>query len=172
MSESTLFPDLPDAARVWIRPSTEPLPDDAQASMVNRLESFVASWRSHDRPVRGAVTVLHDRFLVLAATLEDADGSISGCGIDASVHAIDEAAASLGVEWAPALHVLFQDATGTVQSVGRPAFRQLVDDGTITGATRVFDPSVTTLGAVRDGAFAGPARELWHARVFRIPEAA
>jgi len=36
----------------------------------------------------------------------------------------------------------------------------------------VFDLSITTLGALRDGDFEQPAGAAWHARVFQIPTAA
>lgn len=183
MTSSALFPDLPGDARVWVRPSTEPLSDAVQSDLVARLRAFIDTWQSHGRPVNGDVAVLGDRLLVLAARLDAPDGSdgpdgpadggaISGCGIDASVHAIDEAAAALGIDWAPALHVVYRDADGAVQTAARPAFRALVGDGAVTGDTVVFDPSVTTLQQVRDGDFEAPARSTWHARVFQIPEPA
>lgn len=171
MADSPLFPDLPDDARCWIYTSDAPLAPETQAALVERVDAFLEDWASHNRPVQGRATVLYDRFLVLAATLPDG-GDISGCGIDASTHALDEAAAALGVTWAPSLHVVYRTPDGTVDTVSRSTFRARIDDGTVTVDTAVFDPSVTTLGAVRDGAFEQPAGTSWHARVFSLPEPA
>lgn len=171
MADSTLFPDLPDEARCWVYTSAAPLSASTQEALSEQVRSFLEDWSSHNRPVRGAATVLYDRFLVLAATLEG-DGDISGCGIDASTHAIDEAADTLGVEWAPSLHVVYRTSDGTVEAVSRSTFRTQVEEGTVTASTVVFDPSVTTLGEVRSGEFEQPAGESWHARIFRIPEPA
>jgi hypothetical protein len=117
--------------------------------------------------VQGAATVLEDRFLVVVGAITR--GDISGCGIDASVHRVQEVADALGVTWLSPLHVFYRGAEGTVESLPRSAFRKHVAAGTITAATPVFDVSLTTLGQVRDGAFEKPAGASWHARVFRIP---
>ena len=97
---------------------------------------------------------------------------ISGCGIDASVHATEEAAGRLGVAWSSPLLVLYRDTDGAVRNLPRSAFRKLVADGTVTAETPVFDVSLTTLGQLRSGAFEKPAGASWHARVFRIPQPA
>jgi hypothetical protein len=93
---------------------------------------------------------------------------VSGCGIDSLVHAVDEAAAHLGISWASALSVFYRDADGHVQTASRADFRAQVQAGTITARTPVFDPSLTTLGAARSR-FEQPAGDSWHARIFRIP---
>ena len=170
MNTDTLFPNLPDAARCWVHTADAPLSPDEQAALVERMESFIENWSSHGRPVTGRVTVLADRFLVLAAIVEG--GEISGCGIDSAVHAVDEAAADLQIDWAPALHVVYRAADGDVRTLSRPQFRQRVDDGDVTAGTTVFDPSVTTLGEVRDGSFERSAGSSWHARAFNLAEPA
>ncbi len=171
MTDSPLFPDLPDTARCWIYTAAEPIDPSTQEALLEPVEAFLETWTSHNRPVRGAATVLYDRFLVLAATLEG-EGDISGCGIDASTRVIDEAAEALGIEWAPSLHVTYRQADGTVETLSRSAFRERVQRGDVSAETPVFDPSVTELGAVRSGAFEQPAAASWHARVFHIPEPA
>mgnify|MGYP006288811777 CR=1 FL=1 len=170
MTPSDLFPALPDDARCWVHTAAEPLSDDTQETLLDRLQSFIDGWTSHGRSVRGRATVLDDRFLVLAATIEA--GDISGCGIDSAVHAIDEAAADLQIDWAPSLHVVYRRPDGEIEVLPRPAFRRRVNEGTVTADTSVFDPSVSTLGAVRHGDFEQPAGSSWHARTFQIPEAA
>lgn len=170
MDDNPLFPALPDDARCWVYVAERPLTSDEQARLVDRLDAFIQDWSSHGRPVEGAVDVLHGRFVVLAATL--AEGDISGCGIDASVHAVDDVAEALDIAWVPALHVVYRDAEGQVQHCSRSAFRTLAQDGAVTTETPVFDPSITTLGALRSGQFERPAGASWHARAFDLPQPA
>lgn len=170
MDLTTLFPTLPDDARCWVYAAERPLTDAEQQQLLDRLETFIESWSSHGRSVEGAVEVLYDQFVVLAATL--ADGDISGCGIDASVHVVDEAAQALGIAWVPALHVIYRDAEGQVQHCTRSAFRARAQDGAVTTETLVFDPSITTLGALRQGQFEQRAGTSWHARAFDLPQPA
>lgn len=166
-----LLPDLPDAARVWIHPATAPLSEDTQDDLLDRLGTFIDAWSSHQQAVRGGVTVLYDRFLVLAgARVDGADPS--GCAIDDATHAVTDAAEDLGIEWVPSLHVLYRTDDGDIAAVSRQTFQERVDAGAVTAATPVFDPSVTTLGAVRHGAFEQPAGESWHADAFSLPASA
>ncbi len=168
MTYPELFPTLPDAARCWIYIADRRLTEAEQASLLDALTPFFKGWASHGRPVQGAATCLDDRFLVVAGALTQ-EGTISGCGIDASVHAVEEAAARLGVKWASPLLVFFRNAQGHVDSLPRSAFKRLVADGTVTAQTRVFDVSLMMLGQLRNGGFEKPAGASWHARVFRIP---
>lgn len=166
-----LLPSLPDAARVWIHPAAAPLAETAQDDLLERLDAFVTRWSSHQQEVRGGTAVLHDRFVLLAGAKMDGK-TPSGCAIDDATHAVDRAADALDVEWVPSLHVLYQTDDGTIAAVSRAAFQDRIDAGLITTETTVFDPSVTTLGAVRDGAFEQPAGQSWHADAFELPEPA
>ena len=170
MTYSDLFPSLSDEARCWIYIAERRLTEAEQTTLLEALQPFFAGWASHGRPVQGTATVLDDRFLVVAGAI--AGGEISGCGIDASVHAAEEAAGRLGLAWSSPLLVFYRDADGALHTLPRSAFRKLVADGTVTTDTLVFDVSLTTLGQLRNGAFEKPAGTSWHARVFRIPEPA
>lgn len=162
------FPQLPDAARIWIHPAAAPLDDETQTALLDRLEAFVDDWCSHETNVEGGVTVLHDRFVVLAgARIDGADPS--GCAIDDATRTVDAAAQALGIDWVPALHVLYRTDDGAIAAVSRSAFQERAEAGAVTTDTPVFDPSVTTLGALRHGAFEQPAGQTWHADAFPLP---
>lgn len=168
MTEPSEFSTLPDSARLWVYVASEPFSPEVRSALSTRVDRFLRDWTSHQRPVQGAAAIREDRFLLLAATL--ADGDVSGCGIDASVHAIDEAAQALGISWAAPLDVVYRTDEGNVDIVSRGEFRRRVAEKTVTGDTPVFDPSITRLEALREGAFEQPASTSWHGRVFQIPE--
>jgi hypothetical protein len=167
MNDDTLFPDFPADARLWVYAADAPLSDAQQQALHAKLDAFFADWTSHGRPVRGAAQVVADRFLLVAATLEG--GDISGCGIDDSVHAVDALADDLGIAWLSPLHVFYRDAAGQVVACSRGTFQTRVEEGAVTADTPVFDPSITTVEALREGQFEQPAGDAWHARVFDIP---
>jgi len=162
------FPSLPDVARVWIHPAATPLADETQVALTDRLEAFVEDWTTHEKNVEGGVAVLHDRFVVLAgARIDGADPS--GCAIDDATRTVDAAAQALGIEWVPSLHVLYRTADGDIAAVSRSGFQERAEAGAVTTETTVFDPSVTTLGALRHGDFEQPAGQTWHADAFSLP---
>ena len=167
MADLSSLSDLPDDARLWIHAADAPLSDATQTALLDRLSAFIDEWTSHQRAVEGAATILHDRFLVVAAATRN--GDISGCGIDDLAHAVDDAASDLDIAWVPSLHVLYRDDDGAVVATSRRTFQQRAEDGTVTADTPVFDPSITSLGALRDGQFEQPARDSWHAQLMGTP---
>lgn len=167
-SLDSLLPRLPDAARVWIFPATAPLSDDTQRAVLDRLSAFIDEWTSHRQDVDGGVTLLYDRFVVMAGARTDGTDP-SGCAIDDATHAVDAVADAYDIAWVPSLHVLYRTDEGEIAAVPRSTVQAEADAGRFTTRTTVFDPSVTTLGAVRNGAFEQPAGQSWHADAFSLP---
>jgi hypothetical protein len=157
---------LPDSARVWIYAADRSLDAGEQKRLTAILADFCSKWSSHGRKVESSTAVVSGRFAVIAGLIPG--GDVSGCGIDASVHALARAAEELGLTWLPSIWVHFRDAAGVVHSCTRPDFRVLVRSGDIAARTRVFDLNIQTLGELRRGAFERDARDSWHARVFRL----
>lgn len=164
------FSSFPHTARLWVYAADAPLDEATAATIHEQLDAFMDDWTSHGRPVEGAAHIEEGRFILIAATIHG--GDISGCGIDASVHAVEQAAQAAGIAWIPSLHVIYRDAEGQVQHVSRSAFRALAEEGTVTADTPVFDPSITTVGALRAGAFEQRAGDAWHARAFDLAQPA
>ena len=61
--------------------------------------------------------------------------------------------------------VLYRDGAD-IARVSRERFADLVESGSISQETVVFDNTVTTVGAVRDGRWELPAANSWHGRAF------
>lgn len=168
-----LFSSLPDAARLWVYPTDRPLTDTEIATLTHCLDTFLDDWQSHGRPVEGAAEVRDRRFVLLAAQLADqASGDVSGCGIDASVHVLESFAEERDLDWASGLQVFYRDRQGEVHSVTRPEFKGLAEEDVVDAATPVFDLSVKTVAALREGRFEHPAGEGWHAEAFPLGPAA
>lgn len=160
-----LFPDLTAESRAWVFTADHTLTTEEQDQLLGILNPFMDQWASHGRPVPGAATVLHDRFLVVAAHLA---GGVSGCGIDSMVHAAEAAGRAAGIAWLDGLQVVYRDESGAVQAVPRATFRHQARDGTVTAETPVFVTTADTLGELRAEGLERPAAETWHARVFRL----
>ncbi len=167
MDYATFFPNLPDDAHLWVHVADRPLGPDEQERLDGVLNGFMAEWTSHGRRVRGAFRFVGRRILLVGADLPG--GAVSGCGIDKLVRRLEESAGAMGFAWASPLSVFYRDAEGAVQHAARPAFRALANSGAVTTETPVFDPGITTVGALRAGDFEKPAGGAWHARAFPLP---
>ena len=167
MDNKKHFESLSSDARVWVYPVDSMLSSEQVQLIESSLDGFIRNWYSHGRKVNAEATILDNRFIVIAAEIPEAE--ISGCGIDASVHAIELIGNESGFSILSGLNVYFRDTLGSIQALNRSAFRKLVRSNQIDGNTIVFDPSITTLKQFNDGAFELPARSSWHAMVFKIP---
>ncbi len=163
------FSHLPDDARIWIYAADRDLNELEENRTLEILQTFCASWTSHGRPVLSGAGMAESRFAIIAGHIPG--GDISGCGIDASVHALEQAHAELGLEWLPALAVHYRDANGAIRSVSRAAFRAAVAAGDARETTMVFDPGIQRLGDWRAGLFERPATATWHRRAFFLRHA-
>lgn len=136
---------------------------------MEKAKTFFASWVSHGRRVKAATEVKNGQFLLIAAELDE--GEISGCGIDALTSALKAFGETLGITWASSLDVFFMDSIGQVVRTSRSDFRKLVQHGSVTPETTVFDLSITRVGELRNGQFARPAYASWHGRVYGLAQA-
>ena len=168
MDYTTIFSTLSDQARLWIYAVDRPLSTPEAEKIQAALDQFIGTWQSHGRKVNAEAAIMYNQFLLIGAEIPEAQ--ISGCGIDASVHAVESIGNQAGFTILPGLSIFYKDSSETVQFTNRSSFRKLVRDAQITGETTVFDPSITHLTQLREGAFELPARSSWHATVFRIPE--
>ncbi|MEM6784900.1 MAG: hypothetical protein AAF624_14360 [Bacteroidota bacterium] len=118
--------------------------------------------------------MLHDRFLLVGAHIEDdtLNAGVSGCGIDAMMHAVQSVGEAIGVAWSDGLQVAYEGSDSTIHVVPRRAFRMLARDGSVDGTTPVFLTTLDTVGALRDGGLRQRAALTWHGRVFRLAETA
>lgn len=162
----SLFPNLPDGARVWVYTADRTLAPTERVALLEAIGPFLETWSSHRRPVMGDAAVLENRFLVIAAHV--ADGDLSGCGIDKSVHEIEQLGSRFGIAWRGALDVAWRNEDGEVEVSSRADFRTAVGSGRVGPRTPVFDTSIAELGGFRSAGFPRPACESWHGRVFRI----
>ena len=145
------FSHLPDDARIWIYAADRDLNELEENRTIEILQTFCASWTSHGRPVPSGADMLESRFAVIAGHIPG--GDISGCGVDASVHALDRAQDELALEWLPSLTVHYRDANRMIRSVSRAEFRASVEAGDVSEKTIVFDPGIQLLGDMRAGRF-------------------
>ena len=169
MNYTDIFSSLSKEARVWVYPVDKDLTPSDTSSIFAHLSHFITNWQSHGRKVSAESAILYNRFIILGAEIPEAE--ISGCGIDASVHAIESIGKQSGFSLLSGLNIFYRDSSGVIQHRGRSEFRTKVKTGEVTGDTLVLDPSITQIAQLRNGEFELPAKKSWHSTVFRIPTA-
>ncbi|NQV72074.1 hypothetical protein HQ496_03050 [bacterium] len=164
---STFFPTLSGSSKVWVYVASIAIDDSTAEKLTSVLFSFGNQWSSHGRIVLSEFDILDHQLIVLGAEVDQ--GGISGCGIDKSLHVLEEFARETGFEWVSALSIVYRDTEGLLKVVSRPEFRSEVKQGGVTDMTKVIDTSVSVLSEIREGKLEAQAGASWHARVFAIP---
>lgn len=139
---------LSDTSRVWVYTADRPLTASEAAHISEVLGEFTAGWAAHGKALTAIGEIRHDRFLILA--VDETFHEASGCSIDASVHFIRSLGARLGIDFFDRMQVLFQNEDGSVASVRLPDLADAVHRGLLRAETLVFDPSVATIGDLKD----------------------
>ena len=127
------------------------------------MDAFIGQWAAHTLPLTTARDLRYDQFIFVA--VDERAAGASGCSIDALVRRMKGLQAELGVELVNHAPVLYRDGAD-IARVSRERFADLVESGSISQETVVFDNTVTTVGAVRDGRWELPAANSWHGRAF------
>jgi hypothetical protein len=135
--------------------------------LLTRTQEFIEQWVSHSRPVQGAAVLEANRFLLVAG--EVAGGAISGCGIDALMRAIKEAATIENCRLLSPMLIYYRSESGQVNYASRGNFRKMVSEGLIRPSTKVFNPGIHTLGTLRAKEFELPLADSVYGRMYRTP---
>lgn len=162
--KATALDELPGSARIWIFGAGRRLRSAEVASLLAAVDGFLAEWRAHGVPLRGARDWRCGRFLVVGVDVEAAPPT--GCSVDALVGVLRRLEQDMGVRFLGNEAVWYRDAQGAVQAASRAEFRSLAREGCVTPDSVVFDNSVTDLAGLRNGQWEGPARDRWHAAFF------
>ena len=157
------FETLPDESRVWVFGSDRPIERDAADRLIDEVDGFLEQWKAHGVPLRCGREWRDDRFLIVGVdtTVEGA----SGCSIDGLFRTLHRLESAVGARLVGGGRVYFRDESGHARTTSREEFTELVEAGSVTPETPVFDTSLTSAGEWR-AHFERPAGESWTAGFF------
>ena len=156
--------DLPDSSRVWVFGADHDLDDSATDLLLRDVDRFLSQWHAHGSPLTAARDWKYRRFLTVA--VDQSTAGASGCSIDGLFRSLKSLEERLGASLVTSGLIFYRNSKGTVQSVDRERFIELGAEGKIGPGTRVFDPTVTTLGEWR-ARFELDAKDAWHGKLIR-----
>ncbi len=157
------FDQLPDNARLWVFAASRPLTSAESQTLMRHIDAYLGTWAAHGSPLRNGRAWHDDRFLMVA--VDESSAGASGCSIDGLMRTVRDAEEHLGVKMTDNAPVWYRD-NREVRQVDRAQFRDMAKAGSVSPDTIVFDNTITTLGAVREGRWETAARETWHGRAF------
>lgn len=153
------FGSLPDDARVWIFAAAEPVREAGAATLLQAVDEYLSGWRAHGEPLTCARDWRDDRFLAIG--VDQSTAGASGCSIDALFRILQRMPSALGTSLLGGARVYYRDPTGAVRATPRLEFARLMESGTVSDNTPVFDTTLSTAGAYRNS-FERQLRDSWH----------
>jgi hypothetical protein len=163
-SESLYMPliqieDMPNSARTWVFGADRNLEEGPTDLLPREVDRFLSQWHAHGAPLTTARDWKHGRFLTIA--VDQSTAGASGCSIDGLFRSLKALEPRLGASLVTSGVVYFRGRKGAIECVDRERFTALSAEGKIGPKTRVFDPTVTTLGEWR-ARFELDAAQSWH----------
>ena len=153
------FSTLPNDARVWVFASQAPLDEIDAPRLLAAVDGYLLTWKAHGAALTCARQFNEEYFLVVGVD-ERASGA-SGCSIDGLFRVLQKIEDGIGTSMVGGGNVYFRDPTGLVVWCTRAQFELMSKTREVSGETRVFDLTVTTVGEFRTR-FERPAEESWH----------
>jgi hypothetical protein len=151
--------DLPDDARVWVFGADKDLDPGATDLLLREVDRFLSQWHAHGSPLTVARDWKYGRFLTIA--VDQSTAGASGCSIDGLFRTLKGLESRLGASLVTSGVVFYRGRKGAVECTERERFTALSAEGKVKPETRVFDPTVTTLGEWR-ARFELNAAQSWH----------
>jgi hypothetical protein len=155
---------LPDNARTWVFGADKTIKAPASDTLLREVDSFLSQWNAHGSPLTVGRDWKYGRFLTVA--VDQSTAGASGCSIDGLFRTLRGLEPKLVASLVTSGLIFYRDENGAIQSVERDQFTALGTEGRIAPGTRVFDPTVTTLGEWR-ARFELNAEDSWHAKLLR-----
>jgi hypothetical protein len=150
---------LPDDARAWVFGADKTIEAPASETLLREVDGFLSRWQAHGSPLTVGRDWKYGRFLTVA--VDQSTAGASGCSIDGLFRTLKALEPKLGASLVTSGVVFFRGRKGAIECAGRERFTALSAEGKIGPATRVFDPTVTTLGEWR-ARFELDAAQSWH----------
>jgi hypothetical protein len=151
--------DLPDSARTWVFGANKTLEEPASEALLVEVDRFLSQWKAHGSPLTVGRDWKYGRFLTVA--VDQSTAGASGCSIDGLFRSLKALEPKLGASLVTSGLVFYRDQRGAIQSADREGFSALGAKGKVQPSTKVFDPTVATLGEWR-ARFELAASQSWH----------
>jgi hypothetical protein len=160
------FSQLTPEARIWIYAASAALSKEQQVFLLKEGLAFTQTWTAHQQPLNAAFGVFNNVFLVFGVDTGLLD--VSGCGIDKSVHLVQEWEKQLGITLFNRLQLEYQ-LNNEVVITHKQQVIEGYEKGLVINDTLFFNKTVLTAKEFKDR-FLIPFKETWvYAQITKQP---
>lgn len=135
------FRNMPPHSRTWIYQSGREFSKQETAEIKIRSTQFIDQWTSHGKTMNAAIELIYNRFIVVC--VDEQTAPASGCGIDKSVHFIQQLEKDLSLTLLDRMNIAYKKDDKII-SCSASEFETKIQNGEINDDTIVFNNMVTT----------------------------
>ena len=157
----TNYQDLNQESKVWIYTAERNFTTREIEIINSKATTFIADWASHGKSIKGLIEIRYNRVIFIFA--DDQGDTLCGRATDNSVRFIKELEHEIGLSLIDRMLLAYKDDE-TIKTTSLGAFRQLINDGSITQTTKVFNCILTKKSDLHSWEVS--AQDSWHKQLF------
>lgn len=155
----TNYEELAGESRAWVFQANKELSESEQKAITAELTDFVDNWLSHGSLLKACFKLLNNRFIVFF--VDEEGDRMCGRAIDASVRFVKALEAKHHLVLLDRSMMAYIDRDDKVQGCKLDELNTLMEQGTITPETKVFNNLVQNKNEFEKG-WIMPLSESWH----------
>jgi hypothetical protein len=153
----TMLTEMHPESKVWIYAANRILTETETAEIQGAGNEFALNWTAHQQQLKAEFRILHGVFLVF--TVDETQAEISGCGIDKSVHFMQDIDKKYNLDIFNRMRVeLWQN--NVVILTNKQNLSVMWQEGAVNEQTLLFNKLVTTKKQF-DESFLIPLSQSW-----------
>jgi len=135
------YSDLSPQTRIWIYQANRLLTNDEVTFISNKITGFLNGWTAHNRPLRAFAEVRENLFILFY--VDESESITSGCGIDKSVHLIQDIGTELKIDFFDRTKVAYV-SENIIHLAALSELKNLFSNNSISDNTIVFNNTIQT----------------------------
>ncbi len=155
--KSLLPQDFSPESRVWVYQSSRAFAEPESAKLENLLNEYCSQWISHNRPVKGWVKLLFNRFIVFIS--DDTQDRLCGSAIDGSIRFVKEIEHEFNAELLNRMTLAFLEGD-EIKLFPVNKVHIALEKGLINEDTLYFNNTVTTKASLENN-WIIPLKDSW-----------
>ncbi|WP_026896772.1 hypothetical protein [Daejeonella oryzae] len=156
--------NISENSRIWIYQSDRVLNSVEQQQIQQILDTFTAGWLAHGHQLAAQAEIFHQRFIILS--VDEQVAGATGCSIDKSVKLLQDIENQFHINLFDRFLIAYRNGS-SIQSCNRQEFEKLIENGSVTSETIVFNNMLTKRFEIKDK-WEVALKDSWHAKVFQV----